>query len=487
MNVAMICQPWDPVRPPVTSGSVAIWVYEISRRLAKTNDVTVYAQHAPGDKAVEHHEGVEYRRFPLGRTGRLQKLKHFVTNGTSSTRPFFASNHFCEDFINAIAQEVHDRKYDVVHIQNYSQYVTAIRKRCPDVRIVLHMRCEWLLQLDYDMLKDRVGQADLVISVGDYLNKETKKRFPDAVTEFMTLANGVNLTYFESILDGIDTQEYQPKPKVRAKLEAPPVEVIPQPEKVDSPIMPMDESLQHVRDARGHVLHLDDPNIDEELVVLFVSRISPEKGVHDLLKAFERVHAKFPMCKLRLIGPPGALSPELMLDISTDPRIHGCAKYFRGDYLEMLKQEMPRAIADSVEFLGHVPHDELPGHYWRASLVVAPSLSEAFGRAPVEAMACGVPVVGTTVGGIAETVVPFETGLLVPPCDPDQLADAMIQLLADPELRVVMGVNGWKRVAERYTWDSIARRTEAYYQELLASRTGAVGNADVQGRAAAQG
>ncbi len=479
MKVAMICQPWDPVRPPVTSGSVAIWVYEVCRRLVQRDDceVTVYAQHAPGDLEHERHEGVEYRRFPLGRTGRAARLKHRIFDRPLKRRPFFSSRFFCSDFINAVARDIRERQFDIVHIQNYSQFVTTIRRLNPDVRIILHMRCEWLLQLDRRMLVNRIRQADLVVSVGKYLTNATIQRFPEMVTQFITLANGVDVTFFGSLAEGINVQHYHPKPSLKAvastmlarsAIAAASTGAATSATAADPASDSPRPAITGLRKSLSEV-HLGDQFHGEDPLLLFVSRISPEKGVHVLIKAFERVHRAFPRCRLRLIGPPGALEPELMLDISDDPIIKSCANYFRGDYLAMLKAEMSPAVKDAVEFLGHVPHDQLPDHYRQASLLVAPSLSEAFGRTPIEAMACGVPVVGARTGGIAETVVPMETGLLVPPNDPDALAEAIIQLLSDPDLRVIMGVKAWQSALNRYSWESIAERTRAYYEQLLSA------------------
>lgn len=521
MKVAMICQPWDPVRPPVTSGSVAIWVYEISRRLAASGcDMTIYAQLGEGDKRVEHHEGVEYRRVPLGRTGRLAKLKHQLFGRPSRHRPYFASPYFCKDFITAIAKEIRERQYDVVHIQNYSQYVSIVRKYNPHIRIVLHMRCEWLLQLDRRMLTKRVGQADLLVSVGTYLTNATINRFPQVATPIMTLANGVDTTFFDSLAEGIDVDRYQPHEKLQelaARVLSTESRTV-EPAGVSNAVPPIElhHEIQHsslesntavtevsvapasgthhaqrarlaqIRRAGGLLSSPTSHTSGHGPIILFVSRISPEKGVHILIDAFARVREKFPSARLRLIGPPGALEPELMLDLSNDPMIQSCADYFRGDYLAMLKARIRtmdaqpgpaaqanghvhRTLAESIEFIGHVPHDQLPDHYRAATLLAAPSLSEAFGRAPIEAMSCGVPVVGARVGGIAESIVDGETGLLVEPNNVDALAEAMMRILGDPDLQVIMGVQAWQRVHQMYTWESIAARTRAYYEELLST------------------
>jgi glycosyltransferase involved in cell wall biosynthesis len=84
-------------------------------------------------------------------------------------------------------------------------------------------------------------------------------------------------------------------------------------------------------------------------------------------------------------------------------------------------------------------------------------------------MACGVPVVGTAVGGLVDTVVDGRTGLLVPPRCPEQLAAALGNLLADPARRARMGAAGRARVVAAYDWREIARKTEINYRRIIRS------------------
>ena len=113
-------------------------------------------------------------------------------------------------------------------------------------------------------------------------------------------------------------------------------------------------------------------------------------------------------------------------------------------------------VADRVSFLGRVPHSEMPALFRSADVVACPQWSEAFGVVPLEAMACGVPVVASAVGGLAESVVHDVTGLHVRPRDPAQLARALRSLLGDDTRRQEMGAAGQDRTRVRYAWDRIA-------------------------------
>jgi L-malate glycosyltransferase len=100
-------------------------------------------------------------------------------------------------------------------------------------------------------------------------------------------------------------------------------------------------------------------------------------------------------------------------------------------------------------------------------IFVMSSITEGLGTSLLDAMACGRPVVATSVGGIPEVVVDGETGLLVPPRDAAALADAIGRLLADPQLRQRMGAAGLQRVTERFTSEIMVRNTERMYRRIL--------------------
>jgi glycosyltransferase involved in cell wall biosynthesis len=124
-------------------------------------------------------------------------------------------------------------------------------------------------------------------------------------------------------------------------------------------------------------------------------------------------------------------------------------------------------IEEEVHFLGHVDHSKLPAHYASADLFVLPSRMENFPLVLLEAMAGGLPVVATRVGGVPEVVDEGVTGLLVRPNDPPALAEAISSLLDDPGRMRSMGEKGRQRVMEHFTWDKVAERMVGYFREIL--------------------
>ena len=128
-------------------------------------------------------------------------------------------------------------------------------------------------------------------------------------------------------------------------------------------------------------------------------------------------------------------------------------------------------LTDIVRTVSGVSDEELARLYGEAEVAIVPSLYEGFSLPAIEAMSCGVPVVGTTGGAIPEVVgTSGETGLLVTPNDPDALVGAIRTLLDDRELAARLGANGRQRVIERFTWQVTARGTAACYDAILSGQ-----------------
>ncbi|GAB2565888.1 glycosyl transferase [Paractinoplanes abujensis] len=182
--------------------------------------------------------------------------------------------------------------------------------------------------------------------------------------------------------------------------------------------------------------------------ILTVARLVERKGVEDLIRALPAV----PHAELVVVGGP----PEG--DLDDDP------------YARKLRRlaESSR-VADRVVLAGAVPAHEMPQWYRSADVLAATPWYEPFGLTALEAMACGVPVVATAVGGLADTVVEGITGDLVPPRDPARLGAALRRLTGDDMRRVSYGAAAVDRAQHTYAWPRIAERLAETYAGLTAN------------------
>jgi len=179
--------------------------------------------------------------------------------------------------------------------------------------------------------------------------------------------------------------------------------------------------------------------------VLFVGRISEQKGIFPLLEA----SAALPDGVELVLCASSPDTPEL------EARLRAAAA------------DLPR-----VRWINAmVPVEELVQLYTHAAVFVCPSIYEPFGLINLEAMACATPVVASRVGGIPEVVADGETGWLVPPGDPAALAGALRDVLAEPERAARFGDAGRRRVEAHFSWDRIAEQTMALYQDAIRARS----------------
>jgi glycosyltransferase involved in cell wall biosynthesis len=124
-------------------------------------------------------------------------------------------------------------------------------------------------------------------------------------------------------------------------------------------------------------------------------------------------------------------------------------------------------LEKSVLFLGDIPNEKVPQYLAIADVFARPSLSEGLGTAFLEAMACGVPIIGTRVGGIPDFLVERETGLFCEAKNPQNIAEKIKILLDDENLRQKLIANGRKLVEEKYDWNKIAVQMKDIFNKLL--------------------
>jgi len=161
---------------------------------------------------------------------------------------------------------------------------------------------------------------------------------------------------------------------------------------------------------------------------------------------------------------------DFIVRFGEDERVADLARFYRGSYLSHLRQMLSPGVADRVSFLGNLPYPELAALYRAADVVINPSFVESFGMSLVEAMACKAAVVATRVGGVSEVVENGESGILVEAGNASALAQAVLRLLEDPNLRESMGAAGRRRVIERFSWERVVESLLSRYQESCLSR-----------------
>jgi glycosyltransferase involved in cell wall biosynthesis len=183
----------------------------------------------------------------------------------------------------------------------------------------------------------------------------------------------------------------------------------------------------------------------------------PRKGVDVVIRALPLLrNAGFPDVELVVVGGGDATETE------TDSETR-----------RLLAIASELGVRQQVTFRGQVPREAMPGIFRSADVVVCTPWYEPFGIVPLEAMACGIPVVAAAVGGLRDTVVDERTGLHVPPRDPEATAAALARLLADQGLCQTLGRAGQQRARSRYSWDRVAAETEkAYLQTLTGTAAG---------------
>lgn len=140
------------------------------------------------------------------------------------------------------------------------------------------------------------------------------------------------------------------------------------------------------------------------------------------------------------------------------------------EYASLLKIVEERKLGTRVLFVGFVPHRQIPIYLRASDIFVRPSRSEGLGNSFIEAMAVGVPVVGTPVGGIPDFLKDGETGILCEPDNPKSVADAVRRIMSNPELRTVVSTNGKNLVVSEYDWNSVAQKMDAIFDKLQEER-----------------
>jgi len=429
MKIAFVHQPSGIISSSFLGGSIDIWIYEIARRMARFCDVVVYTKKGRHQKRVEYDQGVKYRRISaavdewfnyvskvVDKLGRFPSF-HDVRRAlffSNVRRPLFASNLYYLTYILQVAKDLRAEKCDIVHLHNFSQFVPIIRAFNPKIKIVLHMHCQWLTQLDRKIIERRLRETDLIIGCCNYITEKIRHTFPQFAERCQTVFNGADVDHFVS-------------------------------------------KNGHSAKKKNGINRL-----------LWLGRISPEKGLHVLLDAFRKVVERYPQAQLEIVGPQWQVPIEFIAALNDDAKVSGLAFYYRNSsyFCQLQKRVVSLNIANNVTFTGFVPYRHLINNYRYADVFVNSSLSDSFPLPILEAMACELPVVATRVGGIPDAVANGKTGLLVEPGDAVTLAEAMLRLLSDEDLRKSMGKAARKQAVELFSWEQIVTKLLYLYENI---------------------
>lgn len=322
------------------------------------------------------------------------------------------------------------RSPDIVHCHTwYSHLAGMLARPLTGAKLVLTTHS---LEPHRPWKAEQLGSAYEVtawIERTAYQNADGVVAVSDAMKRDVQTLYGVPAEKVRVIHNGIDPEEYRPRPS--------------------------EVTLRRL-------------GVDPDLpTVLFVGRITRQKGILHLVRAIEEIDPKAQV--VLCAGAP-------------DTREIG------QEMAELVEDARERSRARIVWLDQMMPKEEVITLYTHADVFVCPSVYEPFGIINLEAMACETPVVASAVGGIPEIVVPGETGLLVEfeaegggsaePRDPARfsrdLAEAINQLLADPNRRREMGTAARERVLERFSWSRIAELTAAFYRDLIGAESPSV-------------
>ena len=428
MKIAFVAQPWDEILSSGEHGSpIALIAYNLARGLSTSHDVFVYARRGSGQEKYEmDSSGLRIHRFQV-RSKYVYRLLDCLTGFWNLSPPFLASPYYYYHYGQKVARSLAREKVEIVHLFTFFQFAPVIRTLNPKVKIVLHKQDEMLSLLPPRIVRTVLPSIDLFIGCSEYITARIRGRYPEIAGRCHTVFNGVDPNRFTDSRTGRATE-------------------------------------------RGSQ-------------ILFVGRLSPEKGIHILIDAFRRLLERFPDSRLDLIGAAGLLPYSYYLGLTQDRPSLSLHQFYgvtlwgkikrqllqkNTSYLAELRNGLSQEIQRRITFHGPIHNRDVAEFYRKADVFVFPSVwNEPFGLPTIEAMASGLPIVATRGGGTPEFLKDGVSGILVDRGNFQALAEAISKLLIDPQLRTRMGEAGRALVLKSLTWDRVAAELGSYYTVLL--------------------
>jgi glycosyltransferase involved in cell wall biosynthesis len=410
MKVGYLSQPWEYSHPPNLGSSISRWTWEVSRRFSPPNEAMVVSPSTGKRPARHRYDRVDYLSLPLIGDRLLLKTLQKLERHRGKRNDPFASSFYYPIYALLAACVFRNARCQIVHIHNFSQFAPIIRRINRRAKIVLHMHSDWLKELEFGVIAKRLANVDAVVGNSAYVTDAVERRFPHHASRCFTIFNGVNVNSF------------RPSPRT------------------------------------------SDVNPDR---IVYLGRLSPEKGVHVLIDAFAQVAKQLPRAELELIGAAQVVPRDFIVDLSSDPLVRSLGRFYGDEgYEEYLRRSIRERSLVNVFFTGELGHEELANALRAAALLVAPSIVETFGMPVVEAMASAVPVVASRVGGLPELVIDGSTGILVAPDSAEGLAAAIVRLVTDRDTSRKMRLTARQRAETMFSWEAVVQSVMHLYKHL---------------------
>ena len=424
-KVAFVSQPRDAVSASdAQTGSVTIVMWELAKRVARHHEVVVFAPRAPGQSIEEvSRVGPRIRRIPLALRS-FHKAMDLGTGALNLRTPYFASNLFFREYALSVARWLRHEQPDIIHVQNGTQFLPLFHRAAPNARLFLHVHDEFLSLLPEKVVRPRLKDLSAVVTCSNFVTQRLQSRLPYLAGRIHTVGNGVDTTYFEATERSAEPGKFR---------------------------------------------------------ILFVGRVSPEKGIHTLAAAFTRLASADEGVELDVVGPPGLLPFNQIRLLSGDPQVAALESFYgsgfwdrldkqlvhaRSSYSSGIEASIPEALRERVHFRGQLSRGTLKSAYQRAHVLAMPSVCmEPFGLPLAEAMATGIPCIASRTGGMPDIVADNVTGLLVERGDVEGLTNALRKLSLDSDARDQMGREARRRAEEYFDWSVPAARLESLYQQ----------------------
>lgn len=386
--------------PPARGGAVEEYVYQLSRHLRKLGvDAVVIDANYDNDKLIyEEFNGSLIIRVPTAKPsiGFKESIFKEILLGRASVK-----------YINR-------EDFDIVHANTaWTGFTLALHKS------IGKLKCRGFVYTCHNPLwpEDRVHMGEKIIRlVEGYTMKiaNTVIALNKTMQRALTRKAKIDLRKMVIVPNGVDAEFFRPG----------------------------------LKDERT----LSKYGLKEQSYILFVGRVSPEKGVHILLRAFKQIANDVPKdYKLVIVGPLTSTFNSTQIS----------------SYAKAMMSYAKEKLGERVVFTGAIDRNSLGILYSSAYCFVLPSLAEAFGMVLLEAMASGTPPISSTAGGIPDIIIDCVNGLIFRKGDWKDLANKLLTLVQDRSFRDKLSRSARKYVEENFSWGTVAVRIKEVYSSII--------------------